>query len=193
MEKLSYEFEYLLAAAGTGLAQRLSPAAADRFAVTLGDTVHAVWTTRREIARENLRQALGPRMAEPLIRATVKRVFENMARSFIEVSRFERLGPDGARAIIVGDGLAHIEQARAKGRGCVFITAHYGNWELLGNWPALMGHPTVLLVGVQHNPKIHALFNRFRQTLGITTIETGVAARGVLRALRENKVVGIAG
>lgn len=193
MAKLGHEIEYLAAVAGTGFARRLSAEGADRFAVGLGDFVHAIWKERREVAFRNMQKALGGEMSEELIRETVKRVFENMARSLIEVSRFEKLGRDGARAIIQGEGLGHVEAARVKGKGCIVITAHFGNWELFGSWFGLMGHPTDILVGVQHNAKIHDMFNRFRHALGTGTIDTGVAARGVLRALKANKVVGIAG
>lgn len=193
MAKLGHEIEYLLAAGGGALARRLSPQAADRFAVGLGNLVHAVWKKRRTVAYENLSKALGNELPDPLIRDIVKRVFQNMARSLVEVSRFPAVGRERARAMIEGAGIEHVEEARRRGKGCIVITAHFGNWELFGNWISLMGHPIDLLVGVQHNQKIHRLFNGYRHSLGAETIEATVAARGIMRSLKQNRVVGIAG
>ena len=59
-------------------------------------------------------------------------------------------------------------------------------------WFAAMGHPMHLLVGIQHNPYIDRMLSRFRQAMGVKLIPATVGARGILRALKANHVVGVA-
>jgi len=192
MATLSHSLEYALALTARKVAGARSPEGADAFAARLGTLVHAVYGRRRRVATDNLRRALGDSLSDVEQAAVVRRVFQNMARSIIEMSRFEQLGPEGARRIIVGEGIEHVEEARRRGTGALICTAHFGNWELLGAWFAAMGHPMHLLVGIQHNPYIDRMLSRFRQAMGVKLIPATVGARGILRALKANHVVGVA-
>ncbi len=193
MAKLSHEVEYLLARAGIGLVTSMSARRADVFAAGLGRLVNRVWRNRREVALGNIRRSdLGGAMTDEEQLLLVRTVFENMARSLIELVRAEKVGKEGLRDIVVGEGLEYVEQARKRGNGGIICTAHFGNWEYQGAWYPAMGHPMRYLVTVQKNPKIDALVTRFREAFGAGVIPNNVAARGILKALRANELVGIA-
>jgi len=190
--KLSHRLEYLAARLGMGLACSLSPRLADSFGATLGGIFHSLAGKRRAIATDNLKQALGNRLSDDEIKGIVERVFENIGRTLIEVSRFGRLTPDGMREIIVGEGEKHIHRANEEGKGAVFLTAHFGNWELLGQWAGIHGMAIDLLTGTQHNALIDEMMNKQRRKLGAGVIPLQTSLRGVFKALKANHLIGTA-
>ncbi|HVP06625.1 MAG TPA: hypothetical protein VMS71_02195, partial [Candidatus Acidoferrum sp.] len=87
MAKLSHQLEYIAALSGVKLAQALSPRLANSLGATLGSIGHAVLTSRRRIARDNLRRAMGDKLTEAQIDDVVKQVFRNLGRTLIEFCR----------------------------------------------------------------------------------------------------------
>lgn len=86
---------------------------------------------------------------------------------------------------------ALIHKVMEEGKGAIFVSGHYGNWELLGACLAAVGYPFLEITQDLPNP----LFNRFltntRERLGISTVNRREAVRGVFKALRDGSAVGI--
>ena len=190
MAKLSHYFEYLAVLSGTRLAQLLSARMADRLGAGLGSIAHTLATSRRRIAIDNLQQALGDQLSEADIARITKEVFCNIARTTVEFARFKNTGIEGARRITFGDGKP-LQQAAAEGKGVVCVTAHFGNWELLGCWVATLGYPTDFLVGTQHNKMVDQMLIGFRKEMGVGIIPLKSSLRGVFKALRAGHIVGL--
>jgi KDO2-lipid IV(A) lauroyltransferase len=193
MASLSHNIEYLAAIAGVKLAQALSPRWADRFGAALGSLAHTVMTSRRHLARDNLKRAIGDRLAAEDISRIVRRVFHNAGRTLIEFARFKKTGQDGVRGIVVGAGLAAVRKAHTEGTGGIILTAHFGNWELLASWFAAQGLPVDGLAAQQHNSRIDAMINGFRRDVGVGVIPVGASTRKMFKALRANHFAVIAG
>ncbi len=193
MATLSDTVEYTLALAGTKLVGLMSPKAADRFAAELGSLVYRLYGSRRRIALDNLRQALGSEYSEPELEQIAREVFQSVSRSLIEIARFPVTPREQLDRIVAGPDKAVIDEALARGHGAMVCTAHFGNWEMLGAWFAVQGYPMDLLVGVQHNAKVDRLLNSFRSAMGVGMIPAQTAARQVIRSLRANRLIGIAG
>ncbi|MDD3731936.1 MAG: lysophospholipid acyltransferase family protein [candidate division Zixibacteria bacterium] len=190
MAKLSHNIEYAAAYTGVKLAQLLSPRLADAFGVGLGMLTYAVLSSRRRIARENLKSAFGDRLSDEEINNIVKGVFRNIGRTLIEFSRFRISGLAGIKKVVRGDP-APLEKVYAEGKGGIILTAHFGNWEMMGAWPAACGYPTDFLIGRQHNKKIDDLLIGFRETLGVGIISLAKSSRQVFKALKANHFTGI--
>ncbi|MFH1373896.1 MAG: lysophospholipid acyltransferase family protein [bacterium] len=191
MARLSHHIEYGFTWLGVKLAGLMSARAADVFGATLGRLAYILLASRRHIAYDNLRRSLGDTVSPEETQAIVRRVFENIGRTLIEFARFGRIKPAGTRKIVVGDGEEHLQQTRREGRGGLVVTAHFGNWELLGSWVAAAGYPMDFLVGTQHNQKVDRLFNDFRRQMGVGIVSLKTSARGVFKCLRANRIAGL--
>ncbi|MFQ6008832.1 MAG: lysophospholipid acyltransferase family protein [Candidatus Zixiibacteriota bacterium] len=191
MAKLSHNIEYVFALIGVKLVHLLSPRMADAFGARLGSVAHLLLPSRRRIARDNLRRAMGETLTEDEIHDIVKRVFQNIGRTLVEFARFGKIRPEGARRIIIGEGLEYLQKVHDEGKGAVVLTAHFGNWELLGSWIAAVGYPVDFLVGTQHNQKIDNLFNNFRREMGVGIIPLKTSIRGVFKSLKANRIAAI--
>ncbi len=142
----------------------------------------------RRIAARNL--AL--RFRKPTPRQITDGVFTSLAQDAGGVLPISRL----AIAAISEIGFAMkasntSKKPSAAVKACLFATAHLGAWELSAFAHALMARPMHVVIRPLDNPLIDRLVsrrqNRFREYL----IPKKDAARGILRALKNNEAVGI--
>ena len=158
----------------------------------LGKIAHAVLTSRRRIALDNLRRAFKDEKSEDEIAIITKNVFINIARSTVEITRFPLLGKEGVLKIVPEhSGSEYFEQVKKEGRGCVMVTGHMGNWELVGSWVCALGYPISFLVGRQHNPYVHDAIVRMRKSTGVGVITAGAQTRQAIKLLKKNEFVAM--
>lgn len=89
------------------------------------------------------------------------------------------------------DGYEDFERAQRLGKGVIFLTAHFGNWELSSFAHAAFGHPVNFVARRLDNPLLNSLINCTRCLSGATAIDKSELARQAIRALRRNEAVGI--
>jgi KDO2-lipid IV(A) lauroyltransferase len=142
----------------------------------------------RRVARRNLELAGYPERDREAI---IDGVFASIARLLVTFARFPRLHRDNIGNWIRYEGLEHFQEARRRGRGVLFATAHFGNWELSAFAHALLTEPMHVVVRPLDNPAADALVETRRQLSGNRFIQKRDAARGILRALAANQAVGI--
>jgi len=92
---------------------------------------------------------------------------------------------------IIYDGFENFERARSQGRGVLFLTAHFGNWELGSFAHGVYGYSCRFVVRELDNPLIDALINHYRSLSGGKPIEKTDFARQVMRALQRGEAVGV--
>jgi KDO2-lipid IV(A) lauroyltransferase len=91
-----------------------------------------------------------------------------------------------------GDGLSHYRETRPA--GAVFVTGHFGNWELSSIAAALRGHPIIALARAQRTlPRLYALLVSYRESKGCTVVHKGGAVKRLIAALEQGGFVGIVG
>ncbi len=169
----------------------MSARQADSFGSWLGRVAYVLLPSRRRIAYDNLSRALGNTLSEEQIQEIIKRVFQNIGRTLVEFARFGKIKLEGTRKITVPDGLEHFQKVYEEGKGALVVTAHFGNWELLGSWVAASGFPIDFLVGEQHNKKVDKLLNDFRKEMGVGIIPLRTSLRGAFKSLKANRFAGL--
>lgn len=124
-------------------------------------------------------------------RAIADGVFRSLARLILVFARFPRLNAQTLSRWIRYEGLEHFHAAKARGKGVLFATAHFGNWELSAFAHGLLTEPMNVVVRPLDHPAIDAIVERYRTMGGNRILEKKQAARGILRALAANEAVGI--
>jgi KDO2-lipid IV(A) lauroyltransferase len=81
-------------------------------------------------ARANLHLAY-PRKSAAQIEAVTREMWDNLGRTVAEYAHLDRLSIEGPDPRIEIAGLEFIEAARASGRGIIFISGHFANWEVM--------------------------------------------------------------
>ena len=144
----------------------------------------------RRIALINLSFAF-PALSRAQHQQIVNGVFRSIARLLVALARFPRMDADNVHDWIEYEGLENYQAAKEKGRGVLVGTAHFGNWELSAFTHALMTEPMHVMVRPLDNLLIDNLVERRRTLSGNHLIDKRVAARAVIKALRDNEAVGI--
>lgn len=148
----------------------------------------------RRIAIRNLRLAF-PEEGTEKIRMTAKRSFENLGRSAAEMIQVSGRSPLHLRKIlherVTIEGRDHLDQAVKRGKGVLLITAHFGNWELLGVALAAYGVPLNVVARPLDNLRIDKLLNSLRSVTGTNVIPKKGALREILKRLKQGEGVGI--
>ena len=118
-------------------------------------------------------------------------VFDSIGRLLYSFAYLPSLNSNNIHHWIEYDGFEHYAAAKARGRGVLFATGHLGNWELSAIAHSLMTEPMGVVVRPLDNPLLDALVAQRRAATGNWVIEKKDFARGILRALSENKAVGV--
>ena len=144
----------------------------------------------RRVALSNLAMAL-PELDRRAHQRIADGVFRSIARLLVTFARFPHIHRGNIGDWIRYEGFEHFEEARKRGRGVLFATAHLGNWELSAFAHAWMAAPMYVVIRPLDNPKIDALVERRRMLSGNRPIAKKEYARGILKALHGNEAVGI--
>ncbi len=180
---------------GMYLAQRLAALlpvpTCDRLAVLAGELVFRLWQEKSRSTIENAAQVLGRPPGDRQVRVVARQCFHNYAKYVVEFLQLPLLtSTDVLTKVRRVTGWEHIEAALAHGRGIIFVTAHFGNWDIAGAVVAGR-HPVSVVVETFPHPRLDALVQGTRTDHGMATIPMEHAARRVLRALRRNEIVAL--
>ncbi len=166
-----------------GFARRLGRAAGTLgWLVVRGDRVRAM---------ENLRAAFGAQKSPRELRRICREVFRNVVVDTFELLVVRRWSPERIRREFpFEEEFRRIDEAHPL--GTVGLTAHLGNWELLGIlFSVFLPGRLVAIAKRIYFPKLQDLMDRFRKGVGLEVIYTDESFRRILRALRDGKIVGI--
>ena len=157
----------------------------------LGELVYVLDERHRRIANRNLAIAFADK--DPRERAKIARcAFRNLGRVLAEFSSIPRLNGKNTGRYIAMDGLENFHRAHAKGKGVLFLTAHFGNWEwMAATFPLMTRQPCHVVVRPLDNGFLDGLVERLRTWTGNHTIPKRKSMGRILRLLREGEVVGI--
>lgn len=78
---------------------------------------------RRYMAKENVKECLG--VSETEAERIAKESVTRFGRMLIEVLRYPLINQANFRNLVHFEGLEHLEEAYAEGRGVIMCTAHY--------------------------------------------------------------------
>ena len=132
-----------------------------------------------------------PEMTEADRERILRGCFQNLGRLLVEVTHFPQLNKANITQFVVHDGLDNYLEGLKRGRGVIFMTAHFGAWELSSFAHAVYGFPLKFIVRPIDNPRVEALISGYRTASGNVPIDRRSAGRDVLKALRQNEAVGI--
>jgi KDO2-lipid IV(A) lauroyltransferase len=151
-----------------------------------------LWKYRARM-EENIAGALGDRFAgRPERRALVWRVWKSFVRALFEAGALIHCSKEQVIKKMRVEGEEHLQRALGLRRGVLALSAHLGNFALIGARLAAAGYPFSVVVKHPGDEHFAQLITNYRAQVGIETISAKprrVAVRGILEALRDNRIV----
>ena len=142
------------------------------------------------IAVDNLRRAF-PDWDDSRLLRTARGVYAHLGQVLLDVVWMQDRSREEILEHVEVEGLEHIAAARAGGRGIVFATAHFGNWEMNGIAHGWLDRPMGAVARPLDNPLLNARLHRLREMSGSVVIEKRRGLQQMLARLRNGEDVAI--
>lgn len=154
----------------------------------------------RKQATANMRHVLGAQVQSTpagrrKLRRTVRRMFRYSARNYLEALYLPNLTREELLSrLTYREGLEHLDEALAQGKGVVLLSIHSGPFEYIVQWFAF--HNYALTIPVEHlkDERMLELALKLRSREGLQLVPLGGSAplRSMMQALKKNQIVIIA-
>ncbi len=188
------ERRFALEARAAAIVGRAVSALPRRAALAVGRGLGRVWgdLDRRhaKVAVDNLRHAFPYWSDERLLR-TARGVYAHFGQVLFDILWLSSRPASDLLSFADVEGVEHFERAAASGHGIVYVTGHYGNWEVHAVAHALLRSPVGVLARPLDNPQLDARLCAFRGRSGNTVIYKERALVQVLKILRTGGGVAI--
>lgn len=156
--------------------------------------VGSVFTgSQRRIAAESLTIAFGQEKTAQERQAIIKGCFGNFGKGMIELIYYME-HPHYIVEKVKIEGLEHLDAALAAGKGCIGVSAHFGNFPLMLLYFAQRGYKTNAIIRPTRDQEVEKYFFHLRTKLGLNTVYSHPRKECVdtsLRVLRNNELLFI--
>jgi Kdo2-lipid IVA lauroyltransferase/acyltransferase len=159
-------------------------------AIGLAHVVYLLHARLRKVGMRNLAMAF-PQKSEAGRARILRGEFTSLGRQLAEVCQLPRYTLNNVEEVVVYDGFENYERARARGKGVLFLTAHFGAWELSAFSHSLHGHWMHIVVRPMDNIYLDRLIRSYRTMHGNKTVAKDEFVRGLISAMKAGEVVGI--
>jgi KDO2-lipid IV(A) lauroyltransferase len=181
--------EYALYRAIAWFARRLSDEATLRWGARLGFLARHLLRRRDRLAMRNLRMIFSSSRSERELRAIDDACWRHFGREALYSIRMQTMPLEEipARCPLVNAHL--LEEAIARGKGVILISAHYGGWEVGGLALMSLMKNVRTITRRLDNEFLERDLARLRSRTGAAVLDRRRAARGMMEALAANAVV----
>ncbi len=159
-------------------------------AISIAWLVYLVHSRLRRVGMRNLALAF-PEKTQNERAKILRGEFSSLGRQLAAVCRFPKYTLGNVNKVVVYDGFENYERAFARGKGVLFLTAHFGGWELSAFTHSLHGHPMHVIMRPLDNIYLDRLMRQYRTMHGNAMVDKDDFVRGLLSAMNRGEVVGI--
>jgi Kdo2-lipid IVA lauroyltransferase/acyltransferase len=160
------------------------------FAIAISQFVYLFHVRLRRVGMRNLQMAF-PEKSERERKRILRAEFTSLGRQLAELCQFPRYTPENVDDVVVYEQLENYERAYARGKGVLFLTAHFGGWELSAFAHSLHGHRVNIVMRPMDNPYLDGMLQSYRTMHGNKVVPKDDFVRGLLAAMKAGETVGI--
>lgn len=146
---------------------------------------------RWRIAYANIKCALGNKYSPQQLKKISKQTYKHMGQGIIEILLLPKMDKAYVERNFEFEGFENMDNALKLGKGAIFLTAHFGSWEVAASALPINGYVFKGIAREQKPYLINNMLNSFREAHGCKMISKGMPIREILKALRNNEIVGM--
>ncbi len=160
------------------------------FGAALGALVWAL-RIRRRVVLDNLRLAF-PEKSEAERLEIARRTYRNLGQMVPDFLRVPFLRPRELETMFDYEGWDGYEAAKARGKGIIACTGHFGNFDLLAAAHTLKGVPITMITREMGRSRANDLWRAIRRRSGVEdlVVTRGDTLRASMRSLKAGRVLG---
>lgn len=160
------------------------------------ELIYLLWVPKRRATIANYAQVLGLPASDPRPRWYARRSWRDFGRYISDFFYMPNTTPAAVKARMRDEtpapgAFALIDEARARGKGVLLVSFHFGAYDVAGILVATHT-PLHLLVETFDDPKMDRLWQEQRRHLGMEVLRIEKTPRQILRVLQGNGSVAVA-
>ncbi len=191
MKKLSHLIQYAFLRIIGAILAFLPPPLFYSFARGFAYFIYYIVPIRKQVAKENIFQALGNERTAEEIQRICRESYVNIGYTMLEMLIAPRQ-LNKIRSMVAMVDMEILQKNMEKNRGVILASAHFGSWELAGAAVAAAGIPATGVGAQQSNPYIDRYITQYRTKLGLTVLRPyHSSVKPLVRALKDNGVIGL--
>src|SRR3989338_6905804 len=184
-------FKYFLYTIGHFIVNHFSLAQAYNIGIFLSDVQYCFSPRDRRSVRNNLKRIL---KTDKNINTLSREVFRNFGKYLVEFFTMKKtLDNEFIKNKVIIKDLQYIDQALARGKGVILLSAHLGNFELGAAIISKLGYSLAAIALPHKERPVNDLFKQQREFHGIEVIPTHLAMKHCLERLKNNGIIAILG
>jgi KDO2-lipid IV(A) lauroyltransferase len=190
--------EYLALRAAVAVARLLPLKALYAVCGVLGRLFYRCASRRRTIAVENLRHAYAGTIESAYLKTLARESFSSFCFTAMEIIKLRLFlgSPAGTDDLTtdpqaIRDLFTKAKAIHEQSRGCIFVTPHLGNWELLPLVSSMVGIPLAVVVRPLDNPLLERMLYANRAANGHVVIPKRNAFFALQKLLQSGKSIGM--
>jgi len=164
----------------------------------LGDSLYFISSKRRNIAVDNIGKAFGREKSDKEIKNIARESCGAFFFTFLEIIKFRHLFNSPDRMNTLREKTKNVDELFKKAKeihdqsgGCIFVTPHIGNWEVLPHVSAFVGIPLAIVARPLDNEYLEKLVYVDRTSSGQILIPKKNALFTLQKTLRSGTSIGI--
>lgn len=159
----------------------------------LGTLSRLLSKKRYRVALKNLRIAYGDTLSDAERQRIARESFRHFGMFSVEVIKYGFLTQEEVdrRIHVAQDEFAEFEKMMEQKKGCLFLMAHLGNFEVMSRWITARGYTVIALARETRDRGTTELMTRIRERSGIQVITIGQSLKPVMVGLKKNACVAI--
>ncbi len=172
------------------LGRPFSPKVGYFFARIIADICYLFFRGKRRALKDAMSRILDSADEREVSRAS-HRSFRNFGKYVVDFIHFLDTTPEEVRRRIVFEDFEPINKAMAEGRGIIFITLHFGNWDMGAAGLSAYGYPVNVVAETFEYPRMNALIQGSRRHLGMKVTPIEKVGPSIVRALRRGEILAL--
>lgn len=158
-----------------------------------GTVAYHVNVNRKVIGYANLRAAFCKEKTPRELKKLIKGVYQNLVETVFEIIALYKVNEKYIDKYVDIGNPENMLKIVNHPKGIIFLTAHFGNWELAGMTSSMKGFPLVVLAREQRMKRMNELINRLRESKGVKVVRKGLTTKNIVKALHQGEVIGMVG
>lgn len=160
-----------------------------RFGELVGDFLRLLSKKREQITYDNLKSAF-PEKSNTWINEVVKKSYHNLGIVLVETPAIKYFSKDYISKYLKIENIELIDRVLKRNKGLIFISGHFGNWELMAYAVGLLADiPILIVVKPQQNNYLDKILNEFRTKKNNSVVPMDKAARKLVSTLKDSKSI----
>ena len=152
---------------------------------------YTIDSKHKKIAHVNLDLAFEGLKTKEQKEQIVKKCYKNLVYTLADFVRNQGISKEELAKKVSFENEHFVKESLANGKRIIVVTAHYGNWELLGLAIASFIHPMTTVGRNLDSDVMNEILENNRTQLNMDVISKKGAMKGMISALKKNRIVGI--